>query len=181
MSSVHQECVRQHLPLNIIHDRPELSLWWPLLTADDSEVSSLRAVSFFFYRLCVLKIEEHTLISCELSLPLTPSYPASCSLQGSCGLAASSWPTTSSTNWAASRSPWCDRVIGWVTLLHRLAHFLLSGLCPVSTAAASLVRLASVVRHLFIVHMLFVFTSVVSPFLCLRRRLNKCELLCWNL
>lgn len=52
-------------------------------------------------------------------LSLSRSYPVSCSLQGSCGLAASSLPTTSSINWAASRSPWCDRVIGWVTLHHR--------------------------------------------------------------
>lgn len=54
----------------------------------------------------------------------TPSLPPSCcfsilgSLQGSSGLAASSLPTTSSTNWAASRSRWCDQVIGWVTFTH---------------------------------------------------------------
>lgn len=35
-----------------------------------------------------------------------------CPLQGSCGLAASSWPTTSCTNWAANRSPWCDLETG---------------------------------------------------------------------
>lgn len=57
------------------------------------------------------------------SLPLSHTL-VSCSLQESCGLAASNWPTTSSTNWAASRSRWCDRVIGWVTLLHHLTHSL---------------------------------------------------------
>lgn len=92
-------------------------------------MSSLQTVFFLSYRLNCLKIEvqEHTnTISVSLPPPpsIAPSYPVSHSLQGSCGLAASSLPTTSSTNWAASRSPWCDRAIGWVTLAHHCSsHF----------------------------------------------------------
>lgn len=98
-------------------------------------MSSLQTVFFLSYRLNCLKIEvqEHTnTISVSLPPPpsIAPSYPVSHSLQGSCGLAASSLPTTSSTNWAASRSPWCDRAIGWVTLAHHCSsHFSLFSFC----------------------------------------------------
>lgn len=98
-------------------------------------MSSLQTVFFLSYRLNCLKIEvqEHTnTISVSLPPPLSiaPSYPVSRSPQGSCGLAASSLPTTSSTNWAASRSPWCDRAIGWVTLAHHCSsHFSLFSFC----------------------------------------------------